>query len=380
MPTSALAAPTVRTIVSSVRARGAAREVVDDRDEQEERQLLAVGRRWPPDRARSRPRAASAPRSRRAARRTRGASTRSRRVTCEANQHSAGDRQQDLRDGDRQLRRGDHADERRQPDQLEPIARRRMPGRQANVVTVGRLPLRRHSRGAAITCSGRDQRQTPEIARHAVPLMTRPAGQRPGVDRDRRGPARSRHGIDRSGSVGPNSATIGVARRRRDVQRPAVAADVQRRARRPARAARQIELAAAHDARGRVAGARAARRPRRDRPPRASDGPEVMIIRRAAVLARQRRRDVGEVLRRPAPERIAGADVDDDDRRAIRRRRRLARRASTDRRRLRILRHLDRVARRDPRRAMPSGVSRSHWFSTEWRGGTSDRVHGTRVV
>ena len=62
---------------------------------------------------------------------------------------------------------------------------------------------------AASTCSGADPRQAPEVARYAAALIARPARQRTGVHH--LGASRgSRHGRDRSGSVGPSSATIGV--------------------------------------------------------------------------------------------------------------------------------------------------------------------------
>ena len=86
---------------------------------------------------------------------------------------------------------------------------------------------------------------------------------------------------------------------------------------------------------------------------------------------------VDEMRDRPAPERIAGADVDDDQRD----RRRSRRRAPGDRRQPRPLprRRPSPIGNADGSGgAMPSGASRSHWFSTEWRG-RSSRGRATRT-
>ena len=124
--------------------------------------------------------------------------------------------------------------------------------------------------------------------------------------------AGSRHGMDRSGSVGPNSATTGVRGGGGNVQRAAVAANVERGAPDQRAQFRQVELAGPDNAVGRrrrpatracAATASAAS---------ASDGPEVMMMRRARIVGGELRRHLGERRRRPAAERIAGADVQHD--------------------------------------------------------------------
>ena len=97
---------------------------------------------------------------------------------------------------------------------------------------------------ASITCSGRDPRQAAEIARRADALIARPARQP--VDLDRFGrPARDRATAPSAPAASARTApTIGTSRRRRDVQRPAVAADVERRAVEQRAQLRQRELAA----------------------------------------------------------------------------------------------------------------------------------------
>ena len=145
------------------------------------------------------------------------------------------------------------------------------------------------ARAASSTIVGEIARQAAKVARHAVPLMARPAGQRAGVDGDRADcriaprhrSLRQRRPEQRDDRRRASSPRCAAARCRRRCTAPRV---------RPARAARRDRTRRC--ARCRSPRRRPARAPRR-RPlprPRASDGPEVMIMRRAGRRARARRR------------------------------------------------------------------------------------------
>ena len=175
--------------------------------------------------------------------------------------------------------------------------------------------------------------QTAKVARHAVTLVAGPAGERPGVDADRA----DRRIAPRHRSLGQRRAEQRDdrrARRRRDVQRAAVAADVERRA--------IDQRARAPPGRTRRCGRYATPRRRQGDAPRSatasaaalSDGPGRDDDAPRRIRGRERRGRRRERGGRPAPKRIAGADVQHDqprraDRRPLRRSRSSTRRTAS---------------------------------------------------
>ena len=221
------------------------------------------------------------------------------------------DRQQDLRRRDRQLHRGDDADERPQSDLLESIARRHARGHEKR--GHGLKPSARQLLGGFNHHGRRNHRQAAKVAGDAVALVAGPAGQRPRVDADR---------ADRRIAPGQRSfrqrrteqRDDRRARGRGDVQRPAVAADVERRPIDERAELREIEFSGAHDLRRRAAGDRSgvvrhAFRSGALRWARCDDD----AARR--ISGRQCGGRLRERSRRPSPKRIAGADVHHDERR-----------------------------------------------------------------
>ena len=152
---------------------------------------------------------------------------------------------------------------------------------------------------------------------------------------------------------------------------------------RTARAARPAKTRRIQSTRSRSAGASRPRAPSTTRAAASrSDGPG-RDDDAASGVGRRAPRPLGKRALRPAPKRVAGADVHDDE--PIGRRHTGAREPSGDARGRRgIDGHLHRDRARGSGGAMPSGVSRSHWFSTAWRGrssrgrATRDRVHPAR--
>ena len=89
-----------------------------------------------------------------------------------------------------------------------------------------------------------------------------------------------------------------------------------------------------------------------------------MIIRRAGIFAGQRRGDRGKSIGRPAAERVARADVNDDDGVPWASIAAVRSRASTTAAAVRSSAMFTGCRDRSAG-GMPSGVNRSHWFSTE---------------
>ena len=188
-----------------------------------------------------------------------------------------------------------------------------------------------------------------------------------------------RHGRDRTGSVGPYSATIGTLGRGRDVQRAAVAADVERRGIDQRAKLGQRKLAAAEHALGGRAvqpGARVRDDPIDGIGFRWSGGDhDPAVLGRRASFGDCR----GEGLGRPSPERRTRADVDDDEARGRLERRRPPSRSST-RRPASPPATISTGSAAGSGAPMPSGASRSNWFWTEWRGRSSrGRLHALGV-
>ena len=155
---------------------------------------------------------------------------------------------------------------------------------------------------------GRDPRQTSEVSWYAPPLIARPA--RKAVHLCRRADEpRASIGLRSNGQCRSIQSHNRHARCTCNVERPAVAADVERSAPEQRAQLRQVELSALHDRRPLV---RRKARACVDRDGRRSGGVRRSRCQDDAALRIGRRQPADELderLRRPAPKRIAGTHM-----------------------------------------------------------------------
>ena len=280
------------------------------RDDQEQHQLLGVDRGWRGDRTKTPPRPASRRRRRPAARRTTAPRRARDRRRAAPTQHTNAIARKDLRCRDRELQR----------------RRRRQTGRRGRPARTIVLPTGcEASRAMGVGHASILARPRPRVPAESVrgsgsrPARRR-AGRRAGTAARRRRPTaignpRLRHGADRSGSVGPYSPTIGTRVVAAICSGPL--SPPMKSAARSSRARSSASENSPHVEHARSGidiqrRACAAARPR-PRPP-LPKAPELTMMRRNGA-SRERRGQRDEMFERPAPERVAGADV---DRRSVR--------------------------------------------------------------